>query len=1123
MSNFKRFVYAPKAYAFIYSRKQGQVLDVSNDIVAGSVQRLVDQPSKASITLNNKNFQYTGKFNPEFYPMDGITIWLQKVAGAPIQQFTGYIDSIPYFQAYPGTITIEATCTLKRFMYTYFDPGIGFMQWIQDNGWNVQGSGGNITGIFDPGALVDQLGKSGTSGTDGGMGQLLRKFLTDIGGASPDSIAIGDIPPDLPKAMIKTYLKRVHESQAAEKALIPALERYFTMSVNQDSGDGSSAIQASLASGKISASANITDLKNLVSSIEGSTEYPKPTAYQIILGALIMSGLDKSHKGTDSSVISYGEGYFADANVSVGEGAAAHGHRVVGNPKGQGKRFCSLFAKFFKNTAAVTTAGAGAAEHGGQYGAAVSAISTELQVAAVLAFQYGHDQFYSQILAACNDSGNKDLAQKIVGDINSNQSLDNVKTTDYASAENIVSQNAPNQITWDALFNGAGAGGGDAATVKATEVNGTGKSGGTTVGINYGETYTYPKGGRWVPKTYSGSDTITNPSPRFKVNGVPLKYSEIKYFIFTRSGGTNSKGFKSVFDPDGAVGKIVEVKNKKNGSVCRCVYMGATSINDGQLMQPNSPILLSSAALNLIGSDPNIEFTFTSDSIPEKTKDRKKYIKSILDVLGTPPASTGGSGNTGGPGNINVNEDDKAEYQKDYTKANNRLAEYFYIASTYDLHLLKNAKPGKNALLLTGNDQAQALKFLVDMGVIDRSSTVDNIKSIGVAQTVADHINVTFTNGATAFNIKFHPEKNLAGSDVVKLSGSNIIPDALKKAQIVIEITSGPSLPSPVWNGQGVVLPADLTGGGNGSGATSYTVTWQDLARMNTAAAFTTLTNFPFDLVGSAFLVGDKSLMNDVPVMQGIQQFCQGSMRSFMSLPNGMFAAFYPDRFGAFGRTPYLNIKDLEIVDFNIVLNDEALVTHMYVNGNTINPLDTSSFNNQLNQVLSVGVITIDDMFQSNTELNFVNNPEAATGTNFKTPDNIDLSNSATPAGYTQYTAGLSDEALKFLQAYGPRPKVENNPLIRSPWFEFVVAYNNFAYSWSATTATNVQLTFMPELMAGGLVRFPEHNIIMYCEAVHHTWNYESGFETTAYLSSPSTELAGEEEPVPGMVIFNKV
>src|SRR3954469_7267605 len=122
----RRLTYAPKAFVFIRSRNhKNQVFDVSDYVVSGTVDRLVNQKSTASIIMRNSFFQFSPEGKDSFFlPMDGITIWLQRLKNKPIQVFTGYLDSVPYMQLYPGNCMITASCTLKRLEHTYFDPTI---------------------------------------------------------------------------------------------------------------------------------------------------------------------------------------------------------------------------------------------------------------------------------------------------------------------------------------------------------------------------------------------------------------------------------------------------------------------------------------------------------------------------------------------------------------------------------------------------------------------------------------------------------------------------------------------------------------------------------------------------------------------------------------------------------------------------------------------------------------------------------------------------------------------------------------------------------------------------------------------------------------------------------------
>jgi hypothetical protein len=74
-----------------------------------------------------------------------------------------------------------------------------------------------------------------------------------------------------------------------------------------------------------------------------------------------------------------------------------------------------------------------------------------------------------------------------------------------------------------------------------------------------------------------------------------------------------------------------------------------------------------------------------------------------------------------------------------------------------------------------------------------------------------------------------------------------------------------------------------------------------------------------FDAVEASMLTGEKSLLNDKPLLPFIQQLCSASLRHFQSLPDGRFYGFYPDYFGEMNQhPPYWNIDDVEILDGQI-------------------------------------------------------------------------------------------------------------------------------------------------------------------------------------------------------------
>lgn len=188
-----RLVYAPKAWVFT-RQFNGTILNLTDYVTSGQVQRVVDQASSSNVTLRNPNKMFTIPKSPSFLPMDGITIWLQRLAGFPVQVFTGYLDETPYYQMYPGTITLAATCTLKRLIYSYFDPSLPSVNtWLEKYGWINSGTGiAYSTAGLTSQATVGQ-GKAETL-VDGGLAKLLWAALTDFGDWKDTNIWIEDLP-----------------------------------------------------------------------------------------------------------------------------------------------------------------------------------------------------------------------------------------------------------------------------------------------------------------------------------------------------------------------------------------------------------------------------------------------------------------------------------------------------------------------------------------------------------------------------------------------------------------------------------------------------------------------------------------------------------------------------------------------------------------------------------------------------------------------------------------------------------------------------------------------------------------------------------------------------------------
>lgn len=166
-------VYAPDVTVLI--EHNGIQVDVSRDVVRGQVVRRENSASSLFITLANPDLRYST--TSRFSRMDRIICYLTRTQ--KIQVFSGYIDSVPYMQAYPGTIDIRATCTLKRLLHTWWNPALPasqqfFDQLGQSLGTNGDGQGGGLS--------------------DTGLGSILGELLVQVGKWTPETVQIQNFP-----------------------------------------------------------------------------------------------------------------------------------------------------------------------------------------------------------------------------------------------------------------------------------------------------------------------------------------------------------------------------------------------------------------------------------------------------------------------------------------------------------------------------------------------------------------------------------------------------------------------------------------------------------------------------------------------------------------------------------------------------------------------------------------------------------------------------------------------------------------------------------------------------------------------------------------------------------------
>lgn len=218
----------------------------------------------------------------------------------------------------------------------------------------------------------------------------------------------------------------------------------------------------------------------------------------------------------------------------------------------------------------------------------------------------------------------------------------------------------------------------------------------------------------------------------------------------------------------------------------------------------------------------------------------------------------------------------------------------------------------------------------------------------------------------------------------------------------------------------------------------------------------------------------EAAFINDEPLIQSVVAVCKAGLRNFQSLPNGDFAAYYPDYFGLDGKDAVLDLEDIEMKDVKIDWNDDALATHVYVAG-TMNPRGASM--GIMGWLNTKGIATVENEW---------------------------LFRRMTAAAPRVKGAELKN-GKEIMRRFGVRPLTQDMSAIQSGAMEFLMALQIFMTKWAEQYSTNVEFAFMPELYPGMRINLVGHNLQVYVSGVTHSGDFENGFTTTATIMAPST------------------
>lgn len=233
----RRLVYSPKIKCWV--KTDSGIVDLSPYITNCSINRRIDDVSQAQVEFRNPRIrtsdgkvrfmftqhEYTNasgntSIRPMFHPMDPITIVFERIQGKPIQVFTGYCDTTPYVQLFPGTARIVASCTLKRLKYTYWDPALDFVSsFLKEYGWDLY----RDSGVSYNAQVEEQTdNNSNTSSAaknlnDSSIGKLLYATLNEVGGWDDKNIFIQKLPNNIGSIVSNLFDEIVKDNEKINK------------------------------------------------------------------------------------------------------------------------------------------------------------------------------------------------------------------------------------------------------------------------------------------------------------------------------------------------------------------------------------------------------------------------------------------------------------------------------------------------------------------------------------------------------------------------------------------------------------------------------------------------------------------------------------------------------------------------------------------------------------------------------------------------------------------------------------------------------------------------------------------------------------------------------------------
>lgn len=166
-------IYSPGIRVHVES-STGDLLDLTEDVTQWELNLRENGIHTFNFSLQNAQRKYDGRL----LPMDRITVQLKRLNW--MQNFTGYLNDGPIFQAWPGVLQLTASCTLKKPQFWPWDPT------------TIDSIAMIASVLKEPGGpgVADKSAKVG----DHGLSRLVTESLARVVGWDRKKIHIGQIP-----------------------------------------------------------------------------------------------------------------------------------------------------------------------------------------------------------------------------------------------------------------------------------------------------------------------------------------------------------------------------------------------------------------------------------------------------------------------------------------------------------------------------------------------------------------------------------------------------------------------------------------------------------------------------------------------------------------------------------------------------------------------------------------------------------------------------------------------------------------------------------------------------------------------------------------------------------------